>query len=75
MEYATWLTTLRCENHREHVDDITLVRPLTIPLRMSPAPRAASQPSTTLTQLVPRSSSGAAYPELLAECTSRSSTL
>src|SRR5918997_4933793 len=29
--------------------------PLTMPLRMRPAPRAASQPSTTLTQLVPLS--------------------
>jgi hypothetical protein len=28
MEYATWPTTLRCENHHEHVDDITWVRPL-----------------------------------------------
>src|ERR671916_1110886 len=39
--------------------------PLTMPLRMSPAPRAASQPSTTLTQLVPLSASeDDLYPEL-----------
>src|SRR4051794_9963709 len=60
---------------RPTVPKMAPIIPLTIPLRMSPAPSAASQPSTTLTQLVPRSSSGAAYPELRAERTSRSSTL
>src|SRR5919199_2399291 len=49
--------------------------PLTMPLRMRPAPRAASQPSTTLTQLVPLSSSSGTYPEVRAERTSCSSTL
>jgi hypothetical protein len=28
MEYATWPTRLRCENHHEHVDDITWMRRL-----------------------------------------------
>src|SRR5215218_1374806 len=40
--------------------------PLTMPLRMRPAPRAASQPRTTLTQLVPRSSPEVPRDELLA---------
>src|SRR5215211_4251592 len=64
--------------------------PLTMPLRIKPAPRAASQPITTLTQLVPRSSTDAAYAgprsartslilrgadsSCLSACTSRSST-
>src|ERR671912_2066110 len=60
---------------RPAVPKMAPIIPLTIPLRMRPAPRAASQPSTTLTQLVPLSSSGGAYPELRAERTSRSSTL
>src|SRR5215216_2953427 len=61
-----------------------------MPLRIKPAPRAASQPITTLTQLVPRSSTDAAYAgprsartslilrgadsSCLSACTSRSST-
>src|ERR671920_336726 len=49
--------------------------PLTMPLRMRPAPSAASQPSTTLTQLVPLSSSRGANPEVWPERTSRSATL
>src|SRR5215212_5393284 len=48
--------------------------PLTIPLRMRPAPRAANQPRTTLTQLVPLSSSSGVYLELRPSRTSCSST-
>src|SRR5829696_8894469 len=60
---------------RPAVPKMAPIMPLTIPLRMRPAPSAASHPSTTLTQLVPLSSSSGAYPELRAERTSRSSTL
>src|SRR5215217_968448 len=47
---------------------------LTIPLKMRPAPRAASHPRTTLTQLVPLSSSSGVYLELRPSRTSCSST-
>src|SRR5215207_1631112 len=48
--------------------------PLTIPLRMRPAPRAASQPRTTLTRLVPLSTSSGVYLKLRPSRTSCSST-
>src|ERR671911_2452782 len=49
--------------------------PLTMPLRMRPAPRAASHPRTTLTQLVPRSSPEVPRDELLAALLSPSRSL
>src|SRR5215203_2625333 len=51
---------------RPAVPKIAPTIPLTMPLRMRPAPRAASHPRTTLTQLVPRSSPEVPRDELLA---------
>src|SRR3712207_285344 len=60
---------------RPAVPKIAPTMPLTMPLRMRPAPRAASQPNTTLSQLVPLSSSSGVYPEARPVRASRSSTL
>src|SRR5215203_899124 len=51
---------------RPAVPKIAPTMPLTIPLRMRPAPKAANQPRTTLTQLVPLSSPEVPRDELLA---------
>jgi hypothetical protein len=58
---------------RPAVPKIAPTIPLTIPLRMRPAPRAASQPNTTLTQLVPLSVFEEAYRESELPCSVRTS--
>src|SRR5918995_1872449 len=60
---------------RPAVPKIAPTIPLTMPLRMRPAPRAASHPRTTLTQLVPRSSPDVPRDELLAALLSPSRSL
>src|SRR5215211_6150692 len=60
---------------RPAVPKIAPTIPLTMPLRMRPAPRAASHPRTTLTQLVPRSSPEVPRDELLAALLSPSRSL
>src|ERR687894_1346803 len=55
------------------VPNMAPTMPLTMPLRISPAPRAASQPSTTLSQLVPLSVLADAYRESEPPCSVRTS--